>query len=116
MRCPPAEPFGHELRAEWRPGYLAGGFWSGGNAWAAVVGGKSLPPPLEHSRGTCSGHPALTRAIATLLCQRAQLNQRAASTVAAAKAGGVVGALLIGAIEEYLQGTTKGCKRDDYFR
>ena len=38
--------------------------------------------------------------IATLLrCQRAQLNQRAAGTVAAAKAGGVVGALLIGIIE-----------------
>ena len=55
---------------------------------------------VEHSRGTCSGHPALARAIATLLrCQRAQLNQRAASTVAAAKAGGVVGALLIGGIE-----------------
>ena len=30
---------------------------------------------------------------------RNQLNQRAANTVAAAKAGGVVGALLIGAIE-----------------
>ena len=55
---------------------------------------------VEHSRGTCAGHPALARALGTLLrCQRAQLNQRAASTVAAAKAGGVVGALLIGAIE-----------------
>ena len=55
---------------------------------------------VEHSRGTCAGHPALARAIATLLrCQRAQLNQRAASTFAAAKAGGVVGALLIGGIE-----------------
>ena len=55
---------------------------------------------VEHSRGTCNGHPVLARAIATLLrCQRAQLNQRAASTVAAAKAGGVVGALLIGGIE-----------------
>ena len=42
---------------------------------------------VEHSRGTCAGHPALARAIATLLrCQRAQLNQRAASTVAAASA------------------------------
>ena len=53
------------------------------------------------SCGTCSGHPALARAIATLLlrCQRAQLTQRAASTVAAAKAGGVVGALVIGGIE-----------------
>jgi len=64
-----------------------------------------LPVELEVGggwgfRGTCSGHPALARAIATLLrCQRAQLNQRAASTVAAAKAGGVVGALLIGGIE-----------------
>ena len=55
---------------------------------------------VEHSRGTCAGHPALARAIATLLrCQRAQLNQRAANTVAAAKAGGVVGALLVGGIE-----------------
>ena len=55
---------------------------------------------VEHSRGTCSGHPALARAIATLLrCQRAQLNQRAASTVSAAKVGGVVSALLIGVIE-----------------
>jgi hypothetical protein len=55
---------------------------------------------VEHSRGTCQGHPALARAIATLLrCQRAQLNQRAANTVAAAKAGGVVGALLVGVIE-----------------
>ena len=34
---------------------------------------------VDLSRGTCSGHPALARAIATLLrCQRAQLNQRAA--------------------------------------
>ena len=33
---------------------------------------------VEHTRGTCAGHPALARAIATLLrCQRAQLNQRA---------------------------------------
>jgi hypothetical protein len=55
---------------------------------------------VEQTRGTCSGHPALARAIGTLLrCQRAQLNQRAAYTVAAAKTGGVVGALLIGAIE-----------------
>ena len=55
---------------------------------------------VDQSRGTCSGHPALARASATLLrCQRAQLNQRAAHTVAAAKAGGVVGALLIGVIE-----------------
>ena len=55
---------------------------------------------VEQSRGTCSGHPALARAIATLLrCQRAQLNQRAAHTVAAAKAGGVIGALLIGVVE-----------------
>ena len=55
---------------------------------------------VEHSRGTCAGHPALARAIATLLrCQRAQLNQRAAHTVTAAKAGGVVGALMIGTIE-----------------
>ncbi len=55
---------------------------------------------VEQSRGTCSGHPALARALGTLLrCQRAQLTQRAASTVAAAKAGGVVGALMIGAIE-----------------
>ena len=62
---------------------------------------------VEQSRGTCSGHPALARAIATLLrCQRAQLNQRAAHTVAAAKAGGVVGALLIGVVEagKYLFG------------
>ncbi len=55
---------------------------------------------VEHSRGTCSGHPALARALGTLLrCQRAQLNQWAASTVAAAKAGGLVGALLVGVIE-----------------
>jgi hypothetical protein len=55
---------------------------------------------VEQTRGTCSGHPALARAIGTLLrCQRAQLNQRAAHTVAAAKTGGIVGALLIGAIE-----------------
>ena len=55
---------------------------------------------VDLSRGTCSGHPALSRAIATLLrCQRAQLNQRAAHTVAAAKAGGVIGALLIGVVE-----------------
>jgi hypothetical protein len=55
---------------------------------------------VEHSRGTCSGHPALARALGTLLrCQRAQLNQRVASTVVAAKVGGVVGALMIGAIE-----------------
>ena len=62
---------------------------------------------VEHSRGTCAGHPALARAIATLLrCQRAQLNQRAASTAAAAKSGGVVGALVIGGIEaaKYLFG------------
>ena len=62
---------------------------------------------VEHSRGTCSGHPALARAIATLLrCQRAQLNQRAANTIAAAKVGGVVGAILIGGIEaaKYLCG------------
>ena len=62
---------------------------------------------VEHSRGTCAGHPALARAIATLLrCQRAQLSQRAASINAAAKAGGVVGALLIGGIEaaKYLFG------------
>jgi len=62
---------------------------------------------VEHSRGTCAGHPALARAIATLLrCQRAQLNQRAAHTFAAAKAGGVVGALMIGTIEvvKYLVG------------
>jgi hypothetical protein len=55
---------------------------------------------VEQTRGTCAGHPALARAIATLLrCQRAQLNQRAANTVAAAKVSGVVGALLIGVIE-----------------
>ena len=47
------------------------------------------------------------RRIATLLrCQRAQLNQRASNTVAAAKSGGIVGAVLIGAIEagKYLFG------------
>ena len=55
---------------------------------------------VEHSRGTCAGHPALARAIGTLLrCQRAQLNQRAEDTAAAAKAGGLVGALVIGAVE-----------------
>jgi hypothetical protein len=38
---------------------------------------------VEQTRGTCAGHPALARAIATLLrCQRAQLNQRAANTMA----------------------------------
>ncbi len=62
---------------------------------------------VVHSRGTCSGHPALARALGTLLrCQRAQLNQRAASTVAAAKTGGIVGSLLIASIEvaKYLLG------------
>ena len=55
---------------------------------------------VEQASGTCAGHPALARAIGTLLrCQRAQLNQRAAGTVAAAKVGGVVGALLVGAVE-----------------
>ncbi len=55
---------------------------------------------VEQTRGTCSGHPALARAIGTLLrCQRAQLNQRAAHTVAAAKTGGIVGALLMGVVE-----------------
>ena len=44
--------------------------------------------------------PTIARAIATLLrCQRAQLNQRAAGTLAADRAGGIVGALLIGGIE-----------------
>ena len=52
------------------------------------------------SRGTCSGHPALARALGTLLrCQRAQLKQRATHTLAAAQAGGVVGAVVIGVIE-----------------
>jgi len=62
---------------------------------------------VEQSRGTCSGHPALARALGTLLrCQRAQLNQRAATMNSAAKVGGAVGALLIGAIEaaKYLFG------------
>jgi hypothetical protein len=55
---------------------------------------------VEQTRGTCAGHPALARAIATLLrCQRAQLNQRAANTVAAVKVSGIVGALLIAGIE-----------------
>lgn len=55
---------------------------------------------VEQSRGTCQGHPALARAIATLLrCQRAQLSQRAASASAGAKAGGIVGAVLVAAIE-----------------
>jgi len=55
---------------------------------------------VEHSRGTCAGHPALARALGTLLrCQRAQLNQRATNMAAAAKAGGVVGGLLVGVIE-----------------
>jgi hypothetical protein len=55
---------------------------------------------VEQTRGTCAGHPALARAIATLLrCQRAQLNQRAANTVAAAKVSGIVGAILIAGIE-----------------
>ena len=55
---------------------------------------------VEHSRGTCTGHPALARALGTLLrCQRAQLNQRATNMAAAAKAGGVVGGLLVGVIE-----------------
>ncbi len=55
---------------------------------------------VEQSRGTCAGHPALARAIATLLrCQRAQLNQRAGIVASGAKAGGLVGALLIGGIE-----------------
>jgi hypothetical protein len=43
---------------------------------------------------------AVARAIATLLrCQRAQLNQRAANTVAAVKVSGIVRAVLIGLIE-----------------
>ena len=55
---------------------------------------------VVHSRGTCAGHPALARAIATLLrCQRAQLNQRAAATFAAARIGGIVGAVLIAGVE-----------------
>jgi hypothetical protein len=55
---------------------------------------------VTRAHGTCTGHAAFSRAIATLLrCQRAQLNQRAAGTMAAAKAGGVVGAILIGGIE-----------------
>ena len=55
---------------------------------------------VEHSQGTCAGHPALARAIGTLLrCQRAQLNQRATSKIEAAKAGGLVGALIVGSIE-----------------
>ena len=55
---------------------------------------------VERSRGTCVGHAAFARAIATLLrCQRAQLNQRAANTMAAARTGGIVGAVLIGLIE-----------------
>ncbi|MEI6210926.1 MAG: hypothetical protein WCR06_04805 [bacterium] len=62
---------------------------------------------VEASRGTCNGHHALSRAIGTLLrCQRAQLNQRAATVNAAAKCGGIVGALLVGAVEaaKYLFG------------
>ena len=62
---------------------------------------------VDLSRGTCSGHPTLARAIATLLrCQRVQLNQRAAHTVAVAKIGGMIGALLIGIVEvgKYLFG------------
>ena len=55
---------------------------------------------VETSRGTCAGHPALPRAIGTLLrCQRAQLSQRAAGTAAGAKAGGLVGAVLVGLVE-----------------
>ena len=62
---------------------------------------------VEHSRGTCSGHPARARALGTLLrCQRAQLTQRAANINAAAKVGGGGGAVLIGGIEaaKYLFG------------
>ena len=55
---------------------------------------------VEHTRGTCAGHPALARAIATLLrCQRAQLSQRAAGRVVAGKVGGIVGTVAVLACE-----------------
>ena len=55
---------------------------------------------VEHTRGTCAGHPALARAIGTLLrCQRAQLSQRAAGAAAGAKAGGLIGVVLVGVVE-----------------
>ena len=55
---------------------------------------------VEGSEGSCGGHLAMARALGTLLrCQRAQLNERAAGQASAAKAGGVVGALVIGVIE-----------------
>jgi hypothetical protein len=55
---------------------------------------------VENAGGTCAGHPALARAIGTLLrCQRAQLNERAATQAAAARSGGFAGALLVGLVE-----------------
>ena len=55
---------------------------------------------VEASDGACTGHAAFARALGTLLrCQRAQLNERATAKATAAKAGGVVGALLIGLVE-----------------
>jgi len=63
---------------------------------------------VEQTSGTCAGHPALARALGTLLrCQRAQLNERATTTATAAKAGGIVGALLIGLVEVLKQAVGK---------
>ena len=59
---------------------------------------------VEASDGACTGHAAFARALGTLLrCQRAQLNERGAAKAAAAKAGGLVGALLVGAAEALRQ-------------
>ncbi len=55
---------------------------------------------VEGASGSCAGHPALARAIGTLLrCQRAQLTERAATKATAARTGGVAGALLVGLVE-----------------
>jgi len=63
---------------------------------------------VESSDGTCGGHAALARAIGTLLrCQRAQLNERATTKATAAKAGGIVGALLVGLVEVLKQAMGK---------
>ncbi len=59
---------------------------------------------VESASGSCAGHPALARAIGTLLrCQRTQLNERAAGTAVAARTGGIAGALLVGLIEALKQ-------------
>ena len=57
------------------------------SSWA-IVAVLVLRAPVTPCPRACIGHPPSV-----------QLNQRVANTVAAAKAGGVIGALLIGVIE-----------------